>query len=253
MAGRRHWMLAGVVLLTFTGIACQKSKTQDAVSPAGTSEGSRVTSAAAMAEAAASYWPQFHGPKGDNISPETGLLKKWPEKGPKLLWTSKGIGDGFGCPSIAEGLIFVSGDINGKTTVTAMDLDGHIQWQTPAGDAWKGGHPGTRGTPTIDGDRLYHESPMGQVVCLNAKTGQEIWSVNILKEFDAANITWALAESVLIDGDRVICCPGGKKASVVALDKTRERRSGPPSRRAIWPTMPRPCSSSIKGCGFCWP
>ncbi len=128
------------------------------------------------------YWPQFHGPKGDNISLETGLLKQWPEKGPKLLWTSKGIGGGFGCPSIATGLIFVSGNVNDKTMVTAMDLDGHIQWQTPAGDAWTGGHSGTRGTPTIDGDRLYHESPLGQVVCLNAKTGQEIWSVNILKE-----------------------------------------------------------------------
>ena len=79
--------------------------------------------------------------------------------------------------------------------------------------------PVARSTPTIDGAWLYHESPLGQVVCLSAQTGKERWSVNILKTFDAANITYGLAESVLIDGDRVICSPGGNHASFVALDK----------------------------------
>jgi outer membrane protein assembly factor BamB len=100
-----------------------------------------------------------------------------------------------------------------------MDLDGKTVWQKANGGAWTGSYPGARGTPTLDGDRLYHESPVGEVVCMNAKTGETIWSVNILKEFDGKNIQWALAESLLIDGDRVICCPGGDKASVVALDK----------------------------------
>ena len=80
-------------------------------------------------------------------------------------------------------------------------------------------HAGAGSTPTIDGAWLYHESPLGQVVCLSAQTGKERWSVNILKTFDAANITYGLAESVLIDGDRVICSPGGNHASFVALDK----------------------------------
>jgi outer membrane protein assembly factor BamB len=208
-----------MVLLTFSGIACEKPKQKADAPPAKSEEAPSVKPASTAAAPSMPCWPQFHGPKGDNISLETGLLKRWPANGPKLLWTSKGIGDGFGCPSIATGLIFVSGNANGKTTIAAMDLDGHIQWQTPAGDAWTGDHSGARGTPTIDGERLYHESPLGQVVCLDAKTGREIWSVNVLKEFDAANITWGLAESVLVDGDRVICCPGGKKTSVVALDK----------------------------------
>jgi outer membrane protein assembly factor BamB len=98
-------------------------------------------------------------------------------------------------------------------------LDGDIQWQKPSGGVWKGDYAGARGTPTIDGGRLYHESSVGQVVCLDAKTGNEIWGVNILKEFDAGNIGWGLAESVFIDGDHAICCPGGTKASVVALNK----------------------------------
>ena len=219
MLGWRAWVFVGAALLAFHSIACGKPETMVTAPSTKTTEVSPTTRAPAVANTSAPYWPRFHGPKSDNISTETDLLKKWPDGGPKLLWTSKGIGDGFGCPSIAAGLIFTSGNVNDKTTITAMDLDGHVQWQVPAREAWTGSHPGARGTPTISGDRLYHESPLGQVLCLDAKTGTEIWSVNILKEFDAANIKYALAESVLVDGDRVICCPGGKAASVVALDK----------------------------------
>jgi len=165
------------------------------------------------------FWPRFHGPKGDNLSPETGLLKKWPEGGPKLLWTAKGLGHGFSSVTLANGLIYTSGNKDGKTTITAMDLDGKTQWQVDNGAAWTGDSPGTRGTPTIDGDRVYDESPLGELSCYSAKTGQKAWNVNILKEFEGQNITWALSESLLVDGDRVVCCPGGRKASVVALDK----------------------------------
>jgi outer membrane protein assembly factor BamB len=215
----RDMVLLGTVLLTLTGVACERSTTKDVASQKQKAVTSPDKRAPVSPQTLAACWPCFHGPKGDNISPEIGLLKKWPKEGPKLLRTCKGIGEGFGSPSIAAGLIYVSGTVDDKATITALDLDGNIQWQVPAGDTWTGNYPGTRGTPTIDGERLYHESPMGQVVCLNAKTGKEIWRVDILKEFDAKNITWGLAESVLIDGDRVICSPGGKKASVVALDK----------------------------------
>jgi len=167
----------------------------------------------------AGFWPRFHGPKGDNISPETGLLKSWPEGGPQLLWTAQGIGEGFSSVSIANGLIYTAGNLKEKTVITALDMNGEVKWQAPAGEAYTAEWPGTRGTPTIDGDRLYHESPLGQLVCLDANTSDLIWSLNILREFGSKNIGWALAESVLVDGDRLICCPGGKSTSVVALDK----------------------------------
>ena len=144
MSRWQNWALIGAVLLTVSGIACEKPKTTATIPPTNSTEAPPTKPGPTAAEPSMPYWPQFHGPKGDNISRETGLLKRWPEKGPKLLWTSKGIGDGFGCPSIATGLIFVSGNINSKTMVTAMDLDGHIQWQTPAGDAWAGSHSGAR-------------------------------------------------------------------------------------------------------------
>ena len=174
---------------------------------------------APAAAAAGPYWPCFHGPKGDNISTEKGLLAQWPEQGPALLWTAPGIGAGYSGVSIADGLIYTSGNIDEKTVVAALDLDGKPRWQREVGPGWTKSYPGTRSTPTYDAGRIYYESPLGDVVCLEAKTGEKLWGVNILEEFGANNIQWALAESVLIDGDRAICCPGGPKTAVVALDK----------------------------------
>lgn len=165
-------------------------------------------------------WPRFHGPDGQNRSTETGLLKQWPESGPKLVWTAEGIGEGFSSVTLGGGLIYTDGNIDGKTVVTAIDFDGRTKWQKPNGPAWTTDRPGTRGTPTYDLGRVYCESPLGEVVCLDAKSGDKVWDLNILKEFEGRNITWALAESVLVDGDRLICCPGGQKGAVVALDKT---------------------------------
>ncbi len=174
------------------------------------------------------FWPQFHGPGRDNMSTETGLLARWPEDGPKLLWTAEGIGFGFSTVAIARGMIYTSGNIDEKTVVSALDMDGKIVWQTENGGAWTGSHPGSRATPTIDGARLSHKSPLGAVTRMDPKTGKKIWTLNILDKFQAKNIRWALPESLLIDGERVICCPGGPKASVVALDKL--------TGRVVWTT-----------------
>jgi len=102
-------------------------------------------------------------------------------------------------------------------------LDGKTRWQMPVGAAWTKAYPGSRSTPTIDGERIYYETPLGDVGCLDAKTGRNLWQVNILQQFDAENLEWALAESVLVDGPRLVVCPGGKKASVAALDKLTGR------------------------------
>ena len=165
------------------------------------------------------FWPQFHGPNRDNKSVETDLLEQWPENGPKLLWTARGIGHGYASVSIAEGLIYTAGNVDGQTVITALDLAGRIRWQVANGKAWMRPQPGARGTPTIDGRRLYHESPYGDVVCLDARSGKKIWGLNVLEKFQSENIEWALAESLLIDGDRVICSPGGPLTALVALDK----------------------------------
>jgi outer membrane protein assembly factor BamB len=117
------------------------------------------------------------------------------------------------------GRIYTAGNLEDQTVVLALDLDGKILWQAKCGKAWTGGPGGTRATPTLDGDRVYYETPFGDVVCLKAENGEQIWSVNILQEFKSQNITWALSESVMVDGDRVLCLPGGPEVSMVALDK----------------------------------
>lgn len=167
-----------------------------------------------------SFWPQFHGPNRDNISTEKGLLKKWPENGPTLLWTTRGLGHGFSSISVADGMIYTAGNIGEHTVVVALNLDGKILWQVKNGKAWTGAHPGSRSTPTIDGDRLYHQNPHGSIVCLNAKTGDIIWQLNIIEKFNSTIPRWALSESLLVDGDHLISCPGGPQTCIVALDKT---------------------------------
>lgn len=165
------------------------------------------------------FWPQFHGPGRDNMSTEKGLLKSWPEGGPERLWTAEGLGHGFSTVSIASGMIYTAGNIDKETVITALNMDGAVQWQARNGPAWTRDYPGTRSTPTIDGERLYHQSPLGSVICLKAKTGEQIWQVNVIEKFRSKNSKWALAESLLVDGDRVICCPGGPQTCMVALNK----------------------------------
>jgi outer membrane protein assembly factor BamB len=166
-----------------------------------------------------SCWPQFHGPNRDNISTQKDLLKQWPEKGPEILWTAKGLGHGFSSMSIASGIIYTAGNIEDDTVITALDTNGKILWQKKNGEAWKKDYPGTRGTPTIDAGRLYHQSPLGSVICMDAKTGKSFWQFNVLDRFNSKPPRWALAESLLIDGDHVISCPGGPQTCMVALDK----------------------------------
>jgi outer membrane protein assembly factor BamB len=173
--------------------------------------------------AEAPSWPRFHGPKGDNISTETGLLKQWPEQGPKLLWTVKGLGKGFAGVTLSDGRIFTSGDVGDNLVIFAFDTDGRIVWQATSGAAWtQSGPQGSHGTPTIDGDRLYHENAHDEIVCLDTKSGAKIWGVNLRSEFRGAGDGFGRAESLLIDGDRVICSPGGATA-MAALDKKTGR------------------------------
>jgi len=168
----------------------------------------------------AADWPQFHGPNRDNKSADTGLLESWPERGPPRLWEASGIGQGYSCVAVARGKIYITGDIAGDCVITALDMGGSTVWRQKNGKAWAGSYPGTRSTPTITADGLlYHESGIGNLVCLKADTGEVVWSVNILEEFDGRNITWGLAESPLVVGRLVICTPAGEEVSMVALDR----------------------------------
>ena len=164
-------------------------------------------------------WPQFHGPCRDNKSRDTGLLKAWPEGGPARIWEATGIGQGYSTVAIAGGRIYTTGAIDGHCVITALDLQGKKVWTRKNGKAWSRSYPGTRSTPTITDGLLYHLSGIGNLVCLKADSGEPVWSVDVLEEFNGRNITWGLAESPLVVGNRVICTPGGKDVGMVALDR----------------------------------
>jgi len=165
------------------------------------------------------FWPEFRGPKRDGISPEKGLLKKWPEGGPRLIWKYSDCGRGYSGVSLAEGKIFTAGDFDDEERLITLDLDGKLLWTAPNGKSWRGASPGSRTTPTYDDGILYHMGPHGRLAAFQAKDGKEIWAVDLKKRFDADFGVWALSENVIVEDDKVLCMPGGGKAIVVALDK----------------------------------
>lgn len=179
--------------------------------------GAFVLSAALMQ---ASDWPQFNGPDRTGISKETGLLKDWPSGGPAVVWSANGIGGGYGSMAVAGTRVYVQGMRNGSSIVTALNrADGKHVWSKTigrAGDNDQGDGP--RGTPTVDGDRMYILSENGDLMCLKTD-GTEVWKRNILSDFSGRQIRWLISESPLVDGAHVIVTPGGPGAGMVKLDK----------------------------------
>jgi len=181
--------------------------------------------------AEAANWPCFHGPMRNNIAADTGLMQTWPQDGPKLLWMASGIGHGYSSVSISAGRIYTAGMIDRQTHVTAMDMSGKRLWQRLNGQSWQASerqswavsYAGSRGTPTVDGDTVYHLSEMGSMSAFDAETGRQRWHVDVIKVFNAERPKYGLSESVLVHGDAVLCCPGGTGGYVVALDKETGR------------------------------
>jgi outer membrane protein assembly factor BamB len=182
---------------------------------------------AAKAPAAAAEpnydWPQFRGPRRDNLSRETGLLKTWPQKGPKLLWTCEEAGIGYSGPAVVGDRLYTMGGDETNDFVIALDTKtGKKVWSTPIGPYVRNNFgSGPRGTPTVDGGRLYALSSSGQLVCLKSDSGEKVWSVSLTGEdgLGGGKPFWNYSESPLVDGDRLVCSPGGSQGTVAALDK----------------------------------
>jgi outer membrane protein assembly factor BamB len=162
---------------------------------------------------------QWRGKNRDGIYNETGLLKKWPDSGPKLLWHFDELGDGHTSAAVTDKGIFTTGMIDGKGFVFAFDLKGKLLWKKEYGTEWAESHNGVRSTPHIVNDKLYLLSSYGKLFCLKCSNGQTFWESDLVKEYGARNITWGITENLLSDGNILYCTPGGSDASVVALDR----------------------------------
>ena len=169
-------------------------------------------------------WPQWRGPNHDNVSTETGLLTSWPESGPKLLWTATEAGIGYSGPAIVGDRLYTLGGDEKNDFVIALDAtNGMKLWSTSIGPYVRNGYgSGPRSTPSVDGERLYALSSSGQLACLTSDKGKKIWFVS-LTNLGGSLPRWNYSESPLVDGDRVICTPGGSRGTMAALDKKTGR------------------------------
>jgi outer membrane protein assembly factor BamB len=166
----------------------------------------------------AADWPQWRGPNRDGVCTETGLLQQWPSDGPKLLWEISGLGSGYSSVSIANGRLYTMGDRGKEQFVYAYDLSTQKElWVAKVGASHA---DGPRCIPTVEGGFIYAIGTSGDVVCIASDSGQVVWMKNLLTDLGgAANPNWKFSESPLIDGDRLLCTPGGPRAVLAALDK----------------------------------
>jgi len=166
-------------------------------------------------------WPQWRGPNRDGISKETGLLNQWPAEGPPLLWKASGAGTGYSSLSISSGRIFTMGVRNGREYVMAFDINtGKEVWATAHGGVFKNDRgDGPRGTPTVDGNRLFALGGNGDLSSFETGSGRLVWTINILQKFGGSNPRWGISESPLIIGEKLLVNAGGEGASVIALNK----------------------------------
>lgn len=188
----------------------------------------------------AADWPQFRGPHRDGVSRETGLKKEWPKEGPPLVWTFNKGGVGYSGPAVVGDRLYFSAGRGDSEYLVALDLkdaDKTVQelWATKIGSLfhWKDNqwNQGPNATPTVDGNLVFALGGMGDLLCVDAISGQEKWRKSLAKELggevnpigggaeDPTPLGWGYAMAPLVDGDQLVCVPGGKQGLMAALDK----------------------------------
>ncbi len=162
---------------------------------------------------------QWRGPDRNGVFPGKGLLKIWPENGPRLLWSKDGLGEGYSSVSVTQKSIFVTGRQDSTEYLTVLDLKGRERWRLPYGLGVRRSYSSSRCTPTVEGNFVYLISGRGEVVCIDVRKKQKVWSVPALQKFRGEYWKWEIAESPLLVGDKVIYTPGGPLTTMVAFDK----------------------------------
>jgi outer membrane protein assembly factor BamB len=153
------------------------------------------------------------------VTSESGLLKSWPIAGPKLIWSNLELPMGYSSVSFGNNTIYVTGLDKGNDVLVALDTYGKIKWQTVYGRAWNGATPESRCTPTVEGNKVYVSSGFGDIACLDGTSGTIIWSSKASELLKGTYGEWGIAESLIIDGEKLYYTPGGPETMTVALNK----------------------------------
>lgn len=177
------------------------------------------------APALADDWPQWRGPNRNGLSTETGLLPSWPEGGPKLRWKVPDLGSGYAAPVVVGERLYILANegLEDEFVQALSTADGRRLWRTRLGKVGQPkqdpNFPAARSTPTVQGEVLYALGSDGDLACVETGSGRVRWQRNLRTEFDGRPGDWAYAESPLVDGEAVVCAPGGSQATVLALHK----------------------------------
>jgi outer membrane protein assembly factor BamB len=182
-------------------------------------------------------WPQWMGPRRDDVWRETGLVQKFPTNGPAVLWRTA-IQGGYSGPAVVGNKLFVldrpasperqseQGSPEGAKApknerVRCLDAGtGATVWEHSYPRSYEIGYPGgPRTTPTVSDGKVFTLGAMGDLLCLEASDGAVLWSRNFLKEYTAKPPVWGWAAHPLLDGDRLICLVGGSNSAVVAFQR----------------------------------
>ncbi len=180
-----------------------------------------ISSAMLMYIASAGDWPQYLGPTRNSISPQAGILRSWPEKGPEVLWTTA-VGKGYGGPAIKDGKVYLlDRDDKVGDNLRCLDLsNGKELWNFAYDAPGAVMFPGSRSVPTVDGDKVYSCGHNGDLYCIDTKTHKPVWNKNLWKDFGGDKIPfWAITQCPLVYGDLLIVASQAPQAGVVAYDK----------------------------------
>lgn len=193
----------------------------------------------------AADWPQWRGPNRDGKSAETGLDLDWTDGAPKLLWRVDGMGNGYSSVAVVDDTIYTTGNKpNGQCVIARNANDGSEIWSTPlTNKPPKHGYDGARCTPSVTKDHLYVVASDGQIACLEREGGSVVWLKDFARAWNGKMMSkWGFSESPLVDGDLVICTPGGDKALIVALDRMTGKQ--------IWASQSFPSENGKDGAGY---
>lgn len=174
---------------------------------------------------ASADWPRWRGAKHDDHSADAGLLKKWGSEGPSRIWLNEDVGLGYSGIAISGNTLYTMGSRDAVEYVIAVDVtSGKEKWSAETGPLLTNGWgDGPRSTPTVDGDKVYAMSGKGHLVCLNAADGKQVWK-QTMEELGGKVPGWGYTESVLVDGNAVVCTPGGAQGTMAAFDKTTGKK-----------------------------
>jgi outer membrane protein assembly factor BamB len=162
---------------------------------------------------------QWRGPNRSGIYNETGLMKSWPENGPRLIWENNELGYGYGSPTLSGNKLFVIGTRDSTSYLLIMDKEGKLLSKTETGNEWVVNFPGSRCIPTVVGNLVYVITGKGDVACVDANSGKIKWKCNMVTDFGGVSPRFGFSESLKVDGEKVFCCPGGPEHNVVALNR----------------------------------